>query len=66
MGKPHIKEKVQNEEATGWRSYSLSGIRCIYFILGWSQVLTKVTSVMQLAKAESPVACENKQTKKGF
>ena len=46
MGKLHIKEKVQNKEATGWRSYSLSRIRCIYFILGWSQVLTKVILVL--------------------
>lgn len=58
MGKPHIKEIAQNEEATGWRSYSLSKIRYIYFILGWRQVLTKVTLVMQLSKVNSPAAYE--------
>lgn len=58
MGKPHIKEIAQNEEATGWRSYSLSKIRYIYFILGWRQVLTKVTLVMQLSKVNSPAAHE--------
>lgn len=46
MGKPHITEITQNKEATGWRSYSLSEIRYMYFILGWRQVLTKVILVM--------------------
>lgn len=57
MGKPHF-EIAQNEETTGWRSYSLSKISYMYFILDWRQVLTKVTLVMQLPKVNSPAAHE--------